>query len=172
MLISSFCFGTDWIYVGSSSTESFWVDRSYYHYHSKTNTVDVWSKSVKKKINDDEFYTDSKSLDRYTCTGKSMKNLAYVEYFEGGAVSKTITTPSRDFSIIFPDSIAEGIWEVACKSKGKGFIFTKSQLETISILDLQQKYGKGTTYIPEEVPSNMMQGNQFEPEIVPDHMLN
>ena len=151
LLVSGFSFGADWVYAASSNSESFWVDRGFYKYNIKNNTVDVWNKTIKKKSNSDDYYTSSKSLDRYSCLDKSTKNLAYVEYEEWGTVSKSNSTPSKAFSIIFPDSIAEGIWKVACESKGKGFMFTKGQLETLSIFDLQEKYSKGAPYKPEFV---------------------
>ena len=150
MLASGFCFGANWTYVTSSNLESFYVDKDFYKYDSKSNTVDVWSKSVKKKIYLDEFYTNTKSLDRYSCGGKKSKTLASIKYNEDGEVLKSTTKPENDFSLIFPDSIGEGIWYVACGTKGKGFRFTKQQLETVSILDLERKYGPSRALTPEE----------------------
>lgn len=156
LLVSSFSFGADWVYATSSNTESFWIDKGFYKYNTKNNTVDVWSKAIKKKLSGDDFYTSSKSLDRYSCLDKSSKNLAYVEYREWGEVSKSSSTASKAFSIIFPDSIAESILEASCGSKGRGFKFTKRQSETRSIMDLQEKYVNGKLYTPEFVDLNKL----------------
>ncbi|WP_335955265.1 surface-adhesin E family protein [Acinetobacter guillouiae] len=156
LLASSLSFGADWVYVNSSNSESFWVDKGFYKYNVKNNTVDVWNKAIKKKSNSNDFYTSSKSLERYSCMDKSSKNLAYVEYKESGEVSKSYSTPSKSFSVIFPDSIAEGIWEVACSSKGRGFRFSKKQLETLSVFEMQEKYAKNAPYEPEYVPESLI----------------
>ncbi len=125
------CFAANWGFVTSSTNESFYVDKDYYHYDAKNNTVDIWSKSVGKKSDDSGFYTSSKSLDKYYCSMKKFKNLAFVEYSSLGNVTKSRDTPASNINLIFPETIAEGIWKVACSSKGKGFRFTKYQSETI-----------------------------------------
>lgn len=149
LLTSSFSFGASWTYVTSSNAESFWIDKAFYKYDPKSNTVDVWSRSDKSKANN-EVYTSSKSLERYSCGGKKSKNLAYAKYNENGEVIKSITKPESEFSIIFPDTIAEAIWSVACSTKGKGFKFTKRQLETVSLLDLEREQGPLRRLTPEE----------------------
>lgn len=129
--LSSYSFGAKWTYATSGDLESFYVDRDFYKYNAKNNTVDVWTKSVKKKVYVDEFYTRSKALYKYSCINKESKTLAFIEYDEQGQSLRSSTKPQGEFSLIFPDSIGEGIWSVACGTKGKGFKFTKSQLETI-----------------------------------------
>ncbi|ARG18759.1 hypothetical protein B7L44_07020 [Acinetobacter nosocomialis] len=126
-LASSLSFGADWRYAASTDADSYWVDKSFYKYDSKNNSIDVWSKSVTKKLGLNEFYTKSKSLDKYSCVDKAVKNIAYVEYNVDGSVSKSSTSAASKFTIIFPDSIAESIWEIACSTKGKGFKFSKFQ---------------------------------------------
>jgi hypothetical protein len=136
--LSGFSFGAKWTYTTSGSLESFYIDRDFYKYDAKNNTVDVWTKSVKKKVYLDEFYTSSKALDRYSCADKKSKNLAFVEYDEQGGSLRSSTKPHGEFSLIFPDSIGEGIWSAACGTKGKGFKFTKSQLEIMPADDLSK----------------------------------
>ncbi|MGR2920789.1 surface-adhesin E family protein [Acinetobacter sp. 1125_18A] len=140
LFASSFSFGADWKYVTSTGSESFWVDKGYYKYDAKTKTVDLWSKSVRKKMYDKNYFTSSKTLNRISCPNKSIKQLAHVEYLESGDTSKSTTKPQANFSVIFPDSIGEGFWEVACKSGGKGFSFTKDQLRfmDMSTIDLSE----------------------------------
>lgn len=136
--LSGLSFGAKWTYATSGSLESYYVDRDFYNYDAKNDTVDVWTKSVKKKVYVDEFYTNSKALDRYSCANKKTKNLAFVEYDEQGGSLRSSTKPQSEFSLIFPDSIGEGIWSVACGAKGKGFRFTKSQLEIIPADELSK----------------------------------
>ena len=131
LLASGFSFGANWTYVTSSNLESFYIDKDFYKYDVKNKTVDVWSKSEKKKIYLDEFYTSSKSLSRYSCINKQAKTLAYINYNEEGIAIKSSTKPEGEFSLIFPDSIGEGMWEVACRSKGKGFVFPEYRPELV-----------------------------------------
>lgn len=163
LLASGFSFGANWTYVTSSNLESFYIDRDFYRYDPKSNTVDVWSKSDKNKVYAKGFYTSSKSLKRYSCGSKKSKTLAYIKYDENGEVVKSTTKPENEFSVIFPDTIAEGIWYAACSTKGKGFKFTKQQLETVSILDMERKYGPSRALTPEEERElfpNSPHGNQ------------
>lgn len=154
LLISTVSFGADWVYVTTGASESFYVDRSFYKYDVKNKTVDVWSKTVKKKLYGDGFYTSSKSLDRYSCSNKETKGLAYVQYHDDGNVLKSTTVSDRNFSIIFPDSIAESIWNVACVTNGKGFKFTKNQLEIKSIIDMDGQFSNIASFKSEHVPNN------------------
>ncbi|MEO9279249.1 surface-adhesin E family protein [Acinetobacter sp. WA-87] len=124
------CFAANWVYVTSSSNESYYVDKDYYHYDAKNKTVEIWSKSVGKKSDGSGFYTSSKSLDKYYCSMKKFKSIAFVEYAQSGNVTKSRDTPSANLNLIFPETIAEGIWKVACNSNGKGFRFSKYQSET------------------------------------------
>lgn len=162
LLVSGFSSGADWTYATSTGNESFWVDKSFYKYDGNAKTVDVWSKSIKKKLYSNDFYTSSKTLYRFSCPLKKVKQLAYVEYKEDGDTLKSTTKPEPNFNIIFPDSIGEGIWEVACKTNGKGFKFTKQQLETlpadrilkreyVDLNELKQEHNQSRFLTPEEV---------------------
>lgn len=162
LLASGLGFGADWTYVISAQDESFWVDKSFYKYDGSAKTVDVWSKSIKKKLYGNDFYTNSKTLYRFSCPLKKVKILAYIEYKEDGNTLHSTTEPEPNFNIIFPDSIGEGIWEVACKTNGKGFKFTKNQLEMlpadkilkreyVDLNSLVEEYGQSRFLTPEEV---------------------
>lgn len=127
--LSSFAFSAEWSYVSSGSNgDDFYVDRSYYKYDLKSKTVDMWVKSEKTSLFDkNKRYTSSKALNRYSCTGKSSKSLAYAAYNDNGSVLNQTSTPESDFKIIFPDTINESLWEVACKSNGKGLFLPQQQ---------------------------------------------
>ncbi|AVZ03949.1 surface-adhesin E family protein [Acinetobacter baumannii] len=121
IFFSNLCFGADWIYVTSGVNQNFFLDKNFYKYDSSKNTVDVWTKVSQKKLMNDDYYTKSKTLIRYLCPSKSSKDLASITYDESGHVLKSSTKPLPDFSIIFPETVDEKIWEVACSTKGKGF---------------------------------------------------
>ncbi|WP_336948626.1 surface-adhesin E family protein [Acinetobacter junii] len=140
LFFSTMCFSADWGYAASSNDTSYWIDREFYKYDGKSNNVDIWTKSVTKKTEGSEFYTKTKSLNRYSCINKEYKNLAFIEYKEDGSVEFSSSKPDTTFSIIFPETVAEGLWEVACKSKGKGLRFNEYQksFEDMSKLYIQQ----------------------------------
>ncbi|MFX9828956.1 surface-adhesin E family protein [Acinetobacter baumannii] len=134
--LSNLCFGADWVYVTSGGNQNFFIDQNYYKYDVTQKTVDVWSKVTQKKLMEDDYYTKSKTLIRYLCPSKSSKNLATVTYDESGNVFKSSTKPAPGFSLIFPETVDEKIWEVACSTKGKGLKLyepEKVNLEKIGI---------------------------------------
>lgn len=131
LMASSFSFAATWTYVVSSENESFYIDKDFYKYDFKNGYVDVWTKSVKKKLMTDEFYTKTKGLERYSCASKKSKTLAFIEYSETGSALRSNTKPEIEYSLIFPDSIGESVWYAACATKGKGFKFNAKQLATI-----------------------------------------
>lgn len=163
MLASSFSFGADWVYIVSGGGHDFYIDKGFYKYDVRTKTADVWTKSMKKKSVKDEHYTDSKSLIRYACSSKNSKVLANINYNEDGSSIKSSSTPNVSFSVIFPDTIDEDIWQASCESKGKGFVFQKYKSGIIDLKELEKKYGPSRTLTPEEVNKlfpNGPHGNQ------------
>ena len=127
LLTSTVSFGANWVYVVSSSNnQDIYVDKDFYKYNSNLKTVDVWTKTTKKKLYEEAYHTQSKALTRYSCENKSARTLAEVDYNESGESLRSSTKPASDFSLIFPDSIGEAIWYVACETKGKGFKLAKS----------------------------------------------
>lgn len=127
LLASGFSFGADWGYVVSGNNQDFYIDKSFYKYDPNTKTIDVWSKATKKKNFQDQYYTQSKTLIKYSCVDKTSKTLANVEHNENGGVLSQMTKPNNSFSPIFPDSIDESLWHVACDLKGKGLKFPALQ---------------------------------------------
>lgn len=132
LLVSSLSLAANWTYVTSSGNgESFYIDKDFYKYDSKNGYVDVWTKSISKKLMSDEFYTKTKAFERYSCASKKAKTLAFIKYNENGTPLQSTTKANAEYSLIFPDSVGESIWYVACATKGKGFKFDAKQLATI-----------------------------------------
>lgn len=162
LMVSSFSFAANWVYVTSSSdAESFYIDRDFYKYDSKNGYVDVWTKSVKKKLMSDGFYTSTKSLERYSCASKKSKTLAFVKYSETGNALQSNSKPQAEYSLIFPDSIGESIWSVACATKGKGFKFTSQQI------NFTHAENQGRFLTPEQVNKLFPQQQNPQPQRTP-----
>lgn len=169
LLASGFSFGADWVYVTSSaSSEAFWLDKSFYKYDAKNNTVDAWVRSTKGKLYGEGAYVASKTLDRISCGAKKSKTLAFIKYNESGETIKSSTKPESEFSLIFPDTIGESVWDVACKSKGKGFRFTEAQLNTAYFPDLKSKPEQPRYLTPEEENKIFP---EYKPEMVPSENI-
>ena len=133
LLASSFSFGADWVYITNGGGHNFFIDKSFYKYDSSNKTVDVWTKTTKKKLFDESYYTSSKTLTKYSCANKEAQILANIEYDANGSVLSSNTKPSSRFELIFPDSVGETIWNSSCSSKGKGFIFSKYEPEFVDL---------------------------------------
>lgn len=164
LLASGFSFGADWVYVTSgANSENFWIDKSFYKYDVKNSTVDVWVRSTKAKLYDEGSYVTSKTLDRISCGAKKSKTLAFIKYNESGETIKSNSKPDSEFSLIFPDTIGESIWEASCKTKGRGFKFTETQLNTVYFPDLKNNPEQLRYLTPEEEKElfpNNSNGNQ------------
>lgn len=141
--MSGACSAADWFYVTTGANEDFYIDRSYYKYNSQDKTVDVWTRTDKESsANKGERRTTSKTLTRYSCSNKSSRQLADASYLEDGSVLRQTSTPQSKFDMIFPDTVGENIWEVSCKTQGKGFKFpdyrpkllTKDEIESLGIV--------------------------------------
>lgn len=139
LLASTICFGADWRYVTSGGGLGFYVDNSFYKYDASSKTVDVWTKTTKKDIFNDNYYTSSKTLTKYSCVNKESKQLANIEYSSNGSVLNSSTKLNGKFELIFPDSVGEVIWEISCSSKGKGFAFPKYEPEYVDLEKLGYK---------------------------------
>ncbi|WP_336952030.1 surface-adhesin E family protein [Acinetobacter sp. AS167] len=138
-LASSLSYGADWIYVTEGGGLSFFIDKSFYKYDSSNKTVDVWTKTTKKKIFDGSYYTSSKTLTKYSCANMESRILANIEYDTDGSVLSSNTKPSSRFELIFPDSVGETIWVSSCLSQGKGFNFPKYEPEFVDLDKLGYK---------------------------------
>lgn len=125
LLTSSLSYGADWVYVTEGGGLSFFIDKSFYKYDPSNKTVDVWTKTTKKKLLNEGYYTSSKTFTKYSCVNKESRILANIEYDSDGSVLSSNTKPNSRFELIFPDSVGETIWVSSCLSKGKGFNFPK-----------------------------------------------
>lgn len=140
LFAGSFSYGANWVYVtSSSSNQNFYIDKDFYKYNNNLKTVDVWDKTTKKKLFEDGYYTQSKTLTKYSCENKSAKTLAFVNYNESGETLKSSTKPEGEFSLIFPDSVGETMWRVVCDSRGKGFKFPTYNPDFVDLKELGSK---------------------------------
>ena len=129
MLASGASFGANWIYIGSDSTDSkFYIDYDYYKYSKTINTVDLWYR-VDSESNG-KSYTSQKTLTRYDCNNKKYKDLSRVNYFSSGIVSDTYEHhPSlSEYRVVFPDTMGEVLWGVACGTPSKGLDFKYKEI--------------------------------------------
>ncbi len=119
LLASSFSFSADWVFVTETSNadEDYYIDKSHYKYNGKTGVSEVWYKQ--NKFEGLQEYVASKTLKAFDCIGKRERALAQVTYTYNGYSNKTITNPTP-YSVVFPDTVGESLWEAACKTKGKG----------------------------------------------------
>lgn len=121
-LVSGLTHGANWAYVTSSATdEDYYVDKNYLNYNAKTGVSEIWVQSKRSSLTDkSKIYVNSKALIQYSCSAKKQRTITSIEYFDNGSVSNSRTVPAKEFSIIFPDTVAETLWEAACLKKGKG----------------------------------------------------
>lgn len=119
LIVPAFGFAAEWEFVTETSDHDtdHYIDKTYYKYNDKTNTAEIWHQ--RRSFFGLEEYIEAKTLSVYDCIGKKDRTLAQVTYTYTGDVKQTITTPSP-YTIIFPDTIGESLWEAACKTKGKG----------------------------------------------------
>lgn len=130
LLASGLSFGADWVHVGSDSTGlKFYIDYDYYNYSKTISTVDLWYK-VNKESNS-KSYTSQKALTRYDCNNKKYKNLSVATYYPSGTVVDTYehNPLASAYRMVFPDTIGEALWGVACDTPGKGLDFKYPNLE-------------------------------------------
>lgn len=136
LFASSLSFGADWKYIEEGGGLSFYIDKSFYKYDATNKTVDVWTKTTKKKLFNQGYYTSSKTLTKYSCANKESRILASIEYDSNGSVLSSNTKPSSRSELIFPDSVGETIWIASCSSKGKGLVLPKYEPEFVDLEDV------------------------------------
>ncbi|QNW99056.1 hypothetical protein IC797_05535 [Acinetobacter seifertii] len=139
LLASGFTYSAEWVLVAQSedNESSYYVDKSYYKYDNKNKNSQIWVLTKNyKSTNSMEQYVSSKGLTLYDCKDKRYKNLASLAYRSDGSVLNSFNQPAKEFSVIFPDTVGEKYWEVACKSKGNG-LFIPKQREFFSLKRLQ-----------------------------------
>lgn len=155
---STFSFGADWVWIGSDTQgNTFFVDRDYYSYNKQLKTTDLWYMVTKEnnvaklvdqqaslpKRSDGYVYTSSKELVRYNCAQKRSKKLAGIFYSPSGSVLST-NEVGTNYSTIYPDTVNELFWQIACdtRSKGLDFKYPPSELSGAFTSDTEKNYEK------------------------------
>ena len=154
LLISFFCsntFAAEWVNVTSSSQDTFYVDKSYYKFNKDKGISEIWTKTEK---NIEEPYTFTKSLVQYDCNNKKSRYLAYIEYKKDGSVANAPRNLDKSFSIIYPDTVDETLWEISCKTNGKG-LYLKNQMinekRVKKIVDAYNEKNRKPLILPKEI---------------------
>ncbi|MFJ1518455.1 surface-adhesin E family protein [Acinetobacter sp. ABJ_C1_1] len=117
VFISSYTTAADWVFATKTKQENFYVDRTYYKYQKKDGLAEIWWKSEKRI---DEPYTTSKALIQYDCLRKKSRYQAYVDYNYDGSVKSEPKYLDKTFGIVYPDTVDEELWKIACNTKGNG----------------------------------------------------
>jgi hypothetical protein len=130
--ISPLSFTADWVWVTSDvQGNTFYVDRDHYSFNKEKKTSDLWymvkkenklAKLLDSEITQIQLYTSSKEFVRYSCSQKKAKRLAVINYGISGDVLST-QEGSSTYSTIYPDSVNELLWQIACDTPAKGFDF-------------------------------------------------
>lgn len=107
----------EWVFATKTKQENYYIDKSYYRYLKNGGLAEIWWKSEKIA---DEPYTTSKALIQYDCSGKKSRYLAFVDYNYDGSVKAGPKYLDKSFGIIYPDTVDEELWKIACTTKGKG----------------------------------------------------
>lgn len=129
LLVSSYSFSANWVYVSSSKTQDkFYIDYSFYKYDKNNNTVDLWFKV--EEINKGIYYTEQKTLVKHYCGSNRTKELSSVYYYPSGGIKNTFESNyNTQSSIVFPDTPGEKLINVACATPGKGLDFKEPKIE-------------------------------------------
>ncbi len=152
LLASSFSFGADWVYIGSSKAQDkFYVDFDYYNYNKISNKVRLWYK-VEERHNEG-YYTEQKTLAEYYCGDDRSKALSAIYYYPNGGVRKTFESNYlTESTAVFPDTSGEDIYKVACGTPGKGLDFKYLELD---VFDDYANYRRASyAYIRQKAPQN------------------
>ncbi|MDV7473195.1 hypothetical protein R4579_16695 [Acinetobacter baumannii] len=150
---SSLTYGANWAYITSSTTkEDYYVDKDYLNYNAKNGVSEIWVQTKRSSLTDQsKIYVSSKALIQYSCNGKKQRTITSIEYFDNGSVSSMRNIPAKEFSIIFPDTVAESLWEAACLRKGKGIALPRYLSDSEIKKALPQLSNNSSKYTPEMV---------------------
>ncbi|OFD28395.1 hypothetical protein A1D07_06425, partial [Acinetobacter baumannii] len=129
LLASGFAYSADWVYVTKSKDgEKYYVDYDYYKYDKKSNNSELWYKV--EGINNGNSYTERKVLTKYSCKSKLYKDLSIATYFPSGMVKDTYSSNYySEFRTVFPDTVGEELYKVACDTPEKGLDFKNLNIE-------------------------------------------
>lgn len=153
ILASSFSFGADWVYVGSSdSGDKFYVDFDYYDYDKKINTVKSWYR-VDKYLNG-RYYIEQKTLAEHYCRSSRSKTLSAVHYHPNGSVGKTFEADYLTQSTrVFPETTGEYLYKVACDTPGKGLDFKDKPIDEMDNFNEYERVR--FAYMREKMPNSI-----------------
>lgn len=152
LLASSFSFGADWVFVTSSQNNSkYYIDYDYYKYDKTLNTSELWYKV--EDVGVSKPYTERKVLTKYNCKDKESKDLSIVTYFPTGNVKDTYSSNYySEYKTIFPDTVGEDLYNVACSTPNKGLDFKYPSL--VNFDDYLEYVRAKYAYIRQKLPSN------------------
>lgn len=156
LFVSSFGFGADWVYVGSSKVQDkFYIDFDYYNYDKINNKARLWYK-VEEKRNGGH-YTEQKTLTEYHCGSSRSKALSAVYYYPNGEVRETFESNYLTQStVVFPDTTGEYIYKVACGTAGKGLDFKDKSIDEMD--DFHEYERARFAYMREKMPVDTTKG--------------
>lgn len=138
LMFSAHIYAAEWVFAAASKQDNFYVDKAYYKYNKSNGISELWWKSEKLI---EKPYTTSKGLTQYDCINKKSRSLAYVEYRYDGSVLPTAKTKDKNYGIIYPDTVDEELWKIACHAKGKGlYLKTQPKVDHEKVNRLIQAY--------------------------------
>lgn len=138
LMVGGNIYAAEWILATASKQDKFYVDKSYYKYNKSNGISELWWKSEKLI---EKPYTTSKGLTQYDCINKKSRSLAYVEYKYDGSVLSNVNNKDKNYGIIYPDTVNEELWKIACHLKGKGlYLKTQPKVDQEKVNRLIQTY--------------------------------
>ncbi|MCM1964198.1 hypothetical protein NCY62_13735 [Acinetobacter pittii] len=152
LLASGFAYSADWVYVTKSKDgEKYYVDYDYYKYDKKSNNSELWYKV--EGINNGNSYTERKVLTKYSCNSKLYKDLSIATYFPSGMVKDTYSSNYySEYRTVFPDTVGEELYKVACDTPEKGLDFKNLNIEMYD--DYQDYIRAKYAYTRQKMPDN------------------
>jgi hypothetical protein len=152
LLASGLSFGADWVFATSSKDgSSYYIDYDYYKYDKVLNTSDIWYKV--EEISGGKSYTERKALTKYNCKYKEYKDLSIATYLPSGSTKDTYSSNYySEYRTVFPDTVGEDLYNVACGTPSKGLDFKYPDLVNFKAYPeyVRAKYA----YIRQKLPEN------------------
>ena len=115
---------SDWVYVGSTSDNSFYVtmhktsiSRAY------NNIINVWfqntyAKPQKAAGQNKNYYISTKHRDQINCATSQMGTVSGTSYNYRGVVVDSFTSSYVTLNDVVPDTIGEAMFKTACQQAG------------------------------------------------------
>jgi uncharacterized protein YxeA len=112
-----------WTFVTSGEATHMKIYVDYSKIPEQENLVTMWDMSNYKSTQEttDAKFLSSKSESEYNCTERTTRVIAITNYSghmgSGRIMYSSSDNPNKSFDSIEPKSIAEKLWEIACKQK-------------------------------------------------------